>query len=233
MANFQTHLSYAAAASGLLSVLCLQIGLVDQRDAFNLAMLGTIGGILPDVDLQRSYPSHILFSLLGMFLAFLMVFSLEKELSILELWLVGLGTYLTIRYPIWYIFHQHATHRGSTHSLLSATLAAFTTAAMSYHLLQKDSLTAWLLALLMFLGFILHLLLDEFYSVDFMNYRLKRSFGSALKICDTRKPYKTLLLIALTGIAWLATPDSKDFFDILLSHQTWQIILSRFFPSVN
>jgi len=230
MANFQTHITYAAASSGLLSVLCLQIGLVDQRDALNLALLGTVGGILPDVDLQRSYPSRILFALLGIFLAFLMVFSLENEMSIVELWLVGIGTFLTVRFPVWHIFHKYTTHRGSIHSLLAALLAAFSTAALSSNLLGKDDLTAWLLGLFMFAGFILHLLLDEFYSVDFMNYRIKRSFGSALKLLDADKPYKTLALFVLTALAWLLTPDSHYFVDTLLSPQTWQIIATRFFP---
>lgn len=230
MANFNTHITYAAAGSGLLSVLCLQIGLVDQRNALLLALVGTIGGILPDIDLQRSYPSRILFSMMGFFLAFMMVFSLDTQFSILGLWLVGIGSFLLVRFPVWYIFHHYTTHRGSTHSIVTALLCAFTTTTVSFHLLGKDDLTSWLVGSFLFLGFILHLLLDEFYSVDFTNRRIKRSFGSALKIVDYRKTFKSALLIGLTFIVWLMTPNETRFWDTITSPQTYQIISTRFLP---
>nr|CAA6830415.1 MAG: FIG00856673: hypothetical protein [uncultured Thiotrichaceae bacterium] len=231
MANFNTHITYAAAGAGLLSVLCLQIDLVDQRNALLLALVGTIGGILPDIDLQRSYPSRILFSMMGMFFAFLMVFSLENDFSIIGLWLVGVGSFLLVRFPIWYIFHHHTTHRGSTHSIVAALLCAFVTTAISHHLLGKDDLTSWLVGYFLFLGFILHLVLDEMYSVDFSNRRIKRSFGTALKLVDYRKSFKSALLIGLTFAVWFITPDETRFWDTVTSQETYQIISSRFLPN--
>jgi hypothetical protein len=230
MANFNTHITYAAAGAGLLSVLCLQIGLVDQRNALLLALVGTIGGILPDIDLQRSYPSRILFSMMGMFLAFMMVFSLETRFSILGLWLVGIGSFLLVRFPVWYIFHHYTTHRGSTHSVVAALLCAFTATAISFHILGKNDLTSWLIGCFLFMGFILHLILDEFYSVDFSNRRIKRSFGTALKLVDYSKTFKSALLIGLTFAVWFITPDEGRFWDILTSPQTYAIISARFFP---
>lgn len=230
MANFNTHITYAAAGAGLLSVLCLQIDLVDQRNALLLALVGTIGGILPDIDLQRSYPSRILFSMMGMFFAFLMVFSLENDYSIVGLWLIGIGSFLLIRFPVWYIFHYHTTHRGSTHSIVAALLCAFVATAASHHILGKDDLTSWLVGWFLFLGFILHLLLDEMYSVDFSNRRIKRSFGTALKLVDYRKSFKSALLIGLTFVVWFMTPDETRFWDILTSVETYQIIAARFLP---
>ncbi len=230
MANFNTHITYAAAGAGLLSVLCLQVGMVDQRDALTLALIGTIGGILPDVDLQRAYPSRIMFSMLGIFTAFLMVFSLKNDRSILELWLIGLGTFIGIRFPFWQLFHKYTTHRGSIHSLVAALFATFSTTAISFHVLGKDDFTSWLIGLFLLLGFLLHLVLDEIYSVDFMNYRIKRSFGTALKLLDTKKEFKSALLIGLTLLAWFFTPSEQRFWDTLTSHQTYQIISARFLP---
>ncbi|MGB1011948.1 MAG: metal-dependent hydrolase [Thiolinea sp.] len=230
MANFNTHVTYAAAGSGLLSVLCLQVGMVDQRDALTLALIGTIGGILPDIDLQRSYPSRIMFSMLGIFVAFLMIFSLENDLSILELWLVGIGTFVLIRFPLWQAFHHNTTHRGSVHSIMAGLLAALSTTAISFHILGKDDFTAWLGGLFLLLGFLLHLILDEIYSVDFTNRRIKKSFGSALKILDTRKQFKSALITGLTFMVWFITPDETRFWDTLTSPQTYQVIASRFLP---
>lgn len=230
MANFNTHITVAAAASGLLSVLCLQVGLADQTDALTLALMGTIGGILPDIDLEHAYPSRIMFALFGIMGAFLVVFSAENNLSIVELWAIGLVTFALIRFPIWMIFHQYTNHRGSIHSLVAALFFMFSTAAFSYRAMGKDAFMAWLMGLFVLLGFILHLLLDEFYSVDFMNNKVKKSFGTAFKILDWRKIEKSTALVSATIIAWALAPESKMFWDTLFSSATYHIIGAQLLP---
>lgn len=230
MANFNTHITVAAAGAGLLSVLCLQVGLVQPREALVLALMGTVGGILPDVDLEHAYPSRIMFALFGILAAFLVVFSVENDLSILELWAVGLVTFVTIRWPIWMIFYQYTHHRGSIHSLLAAALFTLFAVMFSYHILGKNPFIAWLNGFFVFCGFVLHLLLDELYSVDFMNNKIKRSFGTALKVVDTRNRAKTTILACFTVMVWAVTPDSAAFWDTLLSKETYRIISARMFP---
>ena len=230
MANFNTHITYAAAASGLLSVLCLQIGLVSQNEALMLALTGTIGGILPDIDLKRSYPSQLLFGMLGIIAAFSVVFRYEDKLSIIELWIVGSGTLWFVRYPLWSLFHLNTTHRGSIHSIVAGLFVSFSTVAVMSHFFNTNNILAWFFGLFMFFGFIIHLLLDELYSVDFSNRRIKRSFGTAMKILDARKPAKSIMLVASTTIAWLLTPDATAFWDTLTSDETYTIISHRIFP---
>lgn len=228
MANFTTHITVAAAGSGLLSVLFLQVGLAGPRDALALALLGTMGGILPDIDLQHAYPSRILFSLFGIVAAFLVVFSAENDLSILQLWGMGLVTFLAIRFPVWMVFHQYTHHRGSIHSLVAALLFMFLTAAFSYRILGKDPFMAWVMGLFMLQGFVLHLVLDEIYSVDFLDTKLKKSFGTALKILDWKKREKSTALVSLAIIAWALAPESGPFWDTLFSLETYRIIAARF-----
>jgi hypothetical protein len=230
MANFNTHITVAAAGAGLLSVLCLQVGLAAPKDALVLAVMGTIGGILPDIDLEHAYPSRIMFSLFGIVAAFLAIFSSEKNLSIVELWGIGLATYAVIRYPIWTIFYQYTSHRGSIHSIAAALFFSFLTSSFSYYILGKGAFMAWLDALFVFLGFVLHLTLDELYSVDFTDRKIKRSFGTALKLLDTRKPEKATLLVSLVIVAWVFAPSSKPFWDTLFSPETYKIIGARFLP---
>ncbi|WP_020559857.1 metal-dependent hydrolase [Thiofilum flexile] len=230
MANFTTHISYAAAASGLLSVLCLQVGFVTPNEALFLAFMGTLGGILPDVDLQHSYPSSIMFSLLGIAMAFAVIFTMDRDISILEMWFVGLCVFTGIRYPLWTLFHRYTTHRGSIHSLIAALFATFMVASVTHNWLGKTAFVAWLLGLFVFLGFVLHLLLDELYSVDFSNRRIKRSFGTAMKLLDSRKPLKSGIMIVATVLAWYSTPSAKQFWDTLVSKETYQIIGARFLP---
>jgi hypothetical protein len=82
----------------------------------------------------------------------------------------------------------------------------------------------------MFSGFILHLLLDELYSVDFMNRRIKRSFGTALKVVDSKQPYGSGLIVALSLAIWFATPSAVIFVDTLLSGETYSLIWHRMLP---
>ncbi len=195
-----------------------------------LALLGTIGGILPDIDLQHAYPSRIMFSLFAILAAFMVVFSSENNLSIVELWGVGLLTFGLIRFPIWMVFHQYTTHRGSIHSLVAAVLFMFLMTAFAHHVMGETPFVSWLFGLFVFLGFVLHLVLDELYSVDFMNHRIKRSFGTALKILDWKKREKSTALVVATIIAWALVPDSHAFWDTLLSADTYRIIGARLLP---
>jgi hypothetical protein len=67
--------------------------------------------------------------------------------------------------------------------------------------------------------------------VDFTNRRIKRSFGTALKVLDNRKPLKSSIMILATVLAWYSTPNIKEFWDTLVSKETYQIIGARFFPT--
>jgi len=229
MANFNTHVGVAAVASGMLATLCLQVGFVDAKDALLLASVGIVGGILPDIDLHYSYPSRILFSLLGIVAAFLWIFAAENELPIVYLWVAGLGIYLIIRFPIWALFQKVTVHRGSVHSLIAALLFAVITVAISFQGFGKPPFVAWLIGLFMFLGFILHLILDELYSVDFMGYRLKKSFGTALKIIEPKEIISTAVMIGGIVLMWFFIPDISSFWDTLSSAEAYQLIQQRLF----
>ncbi len=229
MANFNTHLGVAAVGSGMLATLCLQVGFVSPSDALLLASFGVVGGILPDIDLHYSYPSRILFSLLGILMAFLWVFAAENQMPIIQLWGAGLGIYLFVRYPIWALFHKFTVHRGAIHSVNTAILIAFISSSVCFHLFAKTPFISWLLALFIFLGFILHLLLDELYSVDFMGHRLKKSFGTALKLFDSNHPINSSIVFIMTIVVWFFTPNSSQFIDTVLSLETYQLIYQRLF----
>ena len=227
MANFNTHLSVAAVGSGMLATLCLQVGFVDAKDAILLASIGVLGGILPDIDLHYSHPSRILFSMLGIIITFLWVFSVENDLPILFLWAAGLGIYLIVRYPFWALFQKVTVHRGSIHSIAAALLFGLIVTALSFHAFGKNAFISWLTGMFIFLGFILHLLLDEIYSVDFMGHRLKRSFGTALKLVDSKEHISSAVIIVSIFVTWFLTPDISQFIDTLSSPETYKVIFQR------
>jgi hypothetical protein len=55
------------------------------------------------------------------------------------------------------------------------------------------------------MGATVHLLLDELYSVDLSGLRIKRSFGTALKLTDWTQPlFSALMLTACLGGFWIS-----------------------------
>lgn len=61
-------------------------------------------------------------------------------------------------------------------------------------------------------GFVIHLLLDELSSVDLLNRRIKRSFGSALKIISLKYWRATLALALATVCVYSTVSYPADFY---------------------
>ena len=229
MANFNTHISIAAVSSGLLATAALKMDQIFEPEAVLLTFFGTLGGILPDIDLKYSHPSRIVFTFLGIIAAFASVFALQDQLSIVELWLSAAVTFLLVRYPLWMLFHNYTTHRGAFHSLVAALMFALMVTAAAYHGFNQTALLAWLYGIFMLFGFIIHLLLDELYSVDFMDNKIKSSFGTALKIVDTGQWFSSALITVLAVAFWLATPSLEEL-SVFTEQETIEKIRSQVLP---
>src|SRR5258706_6786449 len=119
MANFNPHLAVAAVGSGLCATVALAGNAATHNYLLTLTLAGAIGGVLPDIDLEKAIPSRMLFSALGVVVAFIALFTFKKQYSIAELWIVWLAVYLAVRYGVYTIFHQRTKHRGIFHSLLA------------------------------------------------------------------------------------------------------------------
>ena len=79
-------------------------------------------------------------------------------------------------------------------------------------------------------GYTLHLLLDELFSVDFMSTRLKRSFGTALKVIDYGNLGTSAAMVGAVCVLYLIAPEAASFTDIFLNEETYQNMYSRFWP---
>lgn len=230
MANFRTHAVVGVVASGMLSTLTMAANVVAPHDLVALAMAGAIGAILPDIDLENSRASQAMFAGLGLFFAFCLLFNLSWQYSIAEMWIVWVGTFLFFRFCLHSIFHKYAKHRGVFHSVLAGCFFAASTAAVFHHVLHADPTLAWLAGVFMFIGYIVHLLLDELYSVDFEGNRVKRSFGTALKLVDLRTPTGTLAMVAGTVLAVLSAPSFEPFMMVFGSDAIWISLADRMLP---
>ncbi len=230
MANFTTHIAVGTVVSGALATLTLAADVIAPENLIAVTMAGVLGSVLPDIDLKDSRPSKAMFSGLGIFFSFAVLFSFATKFSIAELWILWLGTLVLFRYGLHTAFHHLAIHRGIWHSILAAVFSAGATAVVFYYVLGRHEGVAWLAGAFLFLGFITHLILDELYSVDVMDTRVKASFGTALKLFDRRYPYASLGMLAATVAILSITPSTKTFTEGLSSRNLWAGLNERLLP---
>lgn len=230
MADFATHMGWGAVGAGLAASATYAADIVPSADLLTLTTAGVIGSLLPDIDLEKAVPSRSLFTGLGLTLAFIVLFNFKASYSITELWLIWLAVFVTIRFGAYHLFHRNAIHRGIFHSLLAGLFfMAFTTAILAYSL-GREPVVAWMAGLFVFGGYLIHLVLDEIYSVDITGARIKRSFGSALKLFDRNSTSASLLMGGALVATLLITPPSEEFRRIMQPREVTQFFRERMFP---
>jgi hypothetical protein len=230
MANFTTHIAVGTVVSGALATLTLAADVVAPENLIAVTMAGVLGSILPDIDLKDSRPSKAMFSGLGIFFSFAVLFTFATKFSIAELWILWLGTLVLFRYGLHSAFHHLSIHRGIWHSILAAIFSAGATAVVFYYVLGRHEGVAWLGAAFLFLGYLTHLILDEMYSVDVMDTRVKASFGTALKLFDRRYPYASLGMLAAAIAIMTIAPSTQTFMEGMSSRNLWAGLNQRLLP---
>ena len=229
MANFKTHLSVAAACSGCLATGFLEVGIAAPKDVWLYFAMGTLGGILPDIDANNSIPGRMLFSFFAIVLAFSTLFSRASVYSIVELFILWVVTYVGVRYIIFQMFAKLTIHRGIFHSILAAVFFWLLTTNILYYLFSLNTLNAWVSGLFIFIGYLIHLILDEMYSVNLIGANIKKSFGTALKIISMDMKTTSLLLLA-TILVFFMTPSAERFVKTVLSFDTYKSVKVKLLP---
>jgi membrane-bound metal-dependent hydrolase YbcI (DUF457 family) len=209
MANFPTHIAVGTVVSGALATVTVAADMVEPENIVAVTLAGVLGSVLPDIDLEDSRPGRAMFAGLGVFFSFVVLFSLERKYSIAEMLVLWLGTLLFVRYVAKEIFFRINYHRGVWHSILAMVFCALLTAWVYSKLLGKDEGVAWLAAGFLAIGFLTHLILDELYSVDVMDTRIKASFGTALKLYDSRRLGQSAAMAIATVLMFVFTPPTK------------------------
>lgn len=206
MANFQTHCTVAAGASVAATAVCAEAGAVNSSQGLLLIALGVFSGILPDIDSDHSVPTRLVFNMISFGVAIGSLFALQGEVNLLYLLGISLLGALFVRYVVYIIFAGITEHRGLFHSLPAALLFGLSTVSIGIHLLAWPLRFAWLAASFVTGGYLLHLLLDEIYSVNFMGSTFKKSFGSALTLFTRSSWLAYLLLYAIVGVGFYLLP---------------------------
>ena len=145
------------------------------------------------------------FGVLGITLAFAWTLPLIGRYSPWNLALVWIGSFLAVRVLLCESFARLTVHRGIWHSLLAAVFAALAAVNLLHWLLGQAAEAAWVGGLMVGIGYLAHLALDEAFGVDLLGVRVRRSFGTALKPWSYKDPASSLAMAAAVGLAaWLA-----------------------------
>jgi membrane-bound metal-dependent hydrolase YbcI (DUF457 family) len=230
MANFPTHIVVGTVVAGSLATLTLAADVIAPENLVAVTMAGSLGSVLPDIDLKDSRPSRALFAGLAVFFSFALLFQFAPQLSIAEMWILWLGTLLFVRYGLHTMFHRLTSHRGIWHSLIAGLTCAFATVIIFYYVFARPDGVAWLAGGFLLIGFLTHLILDEMYSVDVLGNHIKKSFGTAFKPIDTRNPAGSVAMGVAAVALLLLTPPITVFYDGITSRPMWASLQQRLLP---
>ena len=205
MPDFKIHVTSGSLAGVALAA----TGIISQDltpvQAGAVVVLGTTGGVLPDLDSDTGKPLALLFQWLSILIPVLTLPYLEfiqhRDTPFMLCYFPAV--YGMIHYVICPLVKKITRHRGMMHSVPFA----FICAEASYLFLMDSGLTmAFYGGLSILLGCMVHLLLDELASLDFKNGFVvvaKRSSGSALKLFGS-EPFGTVFTYLIWGgLTWV------------------------------
>jgi len=212
MASFEQHVNGAVIATGVVIAPLHAASLIDVEQSLILLTLGLVGGILPDLDSDNSTPIQIVFKILSIFLPLLAILTFTNDLPLVHLMGIWLVSGFILHLTLFKFFLSLTTHRGIIHSIPMGVLLAQGTTYLFFYTLEYDLVFSTIAGGFLLFGFIVHLLLDEFVSLNLLGFHIKKSFGSALKFYDRNNIIGTVLLYIIIIVFFFFTPIKVDVF---------------------
>ncbi|MBT3311603.1 MAG: metal-dependent hydrolase [Desulfobacteraceae bacterium] len=184
MAGFKSHLTGGIITGGTVSSVCFSAELITITQAIAIFIVGTMGGLLPDLDSDTGKPLTFLFSFVSilipsmLYLKAVQFFGKSPEFIICYFFF----SYLFINHIVCSTIKKITTHRGMMHSIPFAILCG----GLGYLLfISSGSHAAFFAGFSIYCGCMIHLVLDELNSISFkfgfIPY-IKKSSGTALKL---------------------------------------------------
>jgi hypothetical protein len=220
MANFKEHKNAALLISflttpiaGFILFSSLQndfIKIENILSLFSLFGLVFLGGVLPDIDSKKSIPAKFVFNTISLLITIFLLHISYSNHYILQtgielfntseneiyLHIIGSLLFFPIRFIIRAIFFNYTIHRGIIHSVPMSLLLFLSLFMLGEAFSSLLIISAPFVAL----NFIVHLLYDEYYSIEKSEegkLRFKKSFGTALTIYSKKQSVDYLLLYSL------------------------------------
>jgi len=222
MANFDTHLIVGATVSLIMSETLISMKILSPNLASVAFFLGTLGSLMPDIDSNHSKSIRVSLSMISILITMLLISAKSKIYSLIELFIMSIFILGFIRFGIIKFFRLTSKHRGMFHSIPVAFIWGVLTAIISNMFIGLNSLISWIFGFMITIGYITHLILDELYSVDLVNKKIKKSFGTALKLFKLKTnidKMQTLLIYIILILLIKLSPTTTLFTETLFSHQ--------------
>jgi len=212
MASFEQHINGAVIATGIIIVPLHTASIIDITQSLIVLSLGIIGGVLPDLDSDNSKPIQIFFKIISIFLPLIIILSIPNNLSLLYLIAYWLISIFILRLTLFQLFISFTTHRGIFHSIPMGVLFAQITMLIFYKVFYFNITFSTIAGIFLLFGFLIHLLLDEFVSINVLGVRMKKSFGTAFKLYDRENLFGTLLLYTFIILFFYFIPIETNIF---------------------
>lgn len=174
--------------------------------------LGIIGGILPDLDSDQSTPVQIVFKILSIFIPLLVLLIIPQRLPILNMLGIWLISTFILKILFNALFLKLTTHRGVFHTVPMGIFFSQLVVLLFFYVLNFDIRFSTIAGIFLFLGFLVHLLLDELVSLNLLGLKVKSSFGTAFKFYDKNNKTGTLLLYLSIFILHFYIPISDNIY---------------------
>jgi len=138
-----------------------------------------VSGMLPDLDSGPGVPLRESVAFAAAVVPMLMINRFEQMgMAPESMVLAGGAMYLFIRFGIGRLLRKFTVHRGMFHSIPALAIVG----ELAYLICAHEN--PWIRLMnagAVMIGFASHLILDEIWSIDFRHFRLKSSFGTAIK----------------------------------------------------
>ncbi|UUO08270.1 metal-dependent hydrolase [Blastopirellula sp. J2-11] len=205
MAGFNTHITtstiigvgYGAAAYAFMPD-------ISATTCMLSAGLCSIAGILPDLDSGSGRPVKEISAFVAAMAPMLMIDRFRRlGMDPEAIALAGAIIYIVIRFGVAEVFKKYTKHRGMWHSVPAAISAAL----CAFLVVSGDELDIRLLKTgAVFLGFMVHLTLDEIWSVEWHSFRprFKKSFGTAIKFWNPNSMWSNVSTYAKLAVLLFA-----------------------------
>ncbi len=179
MAGFKTHITTSSVLGvvyGTTGALSLDVPVTSCLLAGGLC---GVSGMLPDLDSGPGVPLRESVAFAAAVVPMLMLhrarrMGLDPETMVLA----GAMIYLFIRFGVGKLLRSVTVHRGMFHSIPALAIVGQLAYLICSH--ENEWIRLFYVGAVM-LGFASHLVLDEIWSIDFSHFRLKSSFGTAIK----------------------------------------------------
>jgi len=216
VATFEQHVNTTVIAIGIIITPLHSAGILDVSQSLGVLILGLIGGLLPDLDSDNSKPLQILFKMLSIFFPLVVLLSISAKLPIVQMIVIWLVSSYILHLTLFKFFLKLTVHRGIFHSIPMGILFWELTVIIFHYMFNVNIIFSNIAGVFIFLGFLIHLLLDEFISLNALGLRIKRSFGTAFKFYSKNNKSGTTFLYIIIVILYIFAPiNNLVFYNII------------------